>query len=130
MKCAFLRARRRGERAYSVDPVHVGADSGEDGGLLGIVAAEAGAEADDAVNLPASIAALAVQGASRVPLMHVTNNSIGSISVQLQTLHEMQQQEQTGNASFASSVLTLGFRLTLQPATTPSPPAQTILVVT
>lgn len=85
--CLFegTRARRRGERAYGVDPVHVGADSGEDGGLLGVVAAEAGAEADDAVNLPASVGALAVQGAARVPLMHVTNSSNRSVSVQLQT---------------------------------------------
>lgn len=62
---------RRRELAYSVDPVHVGADSSEDSGLLGVVAAEAGAEADDAVNLPASVTVLAVQGAARVPLFNV-----------------------------------------------------------
>lgn len=41
---------------------------GEDGGLFGIVAAEAGAKADDAVDLPGSSTVLAVQGATRVPL--------------------------------------------------------------
>lgn len=41
---------------------------GEDGGLFGVVAAEAGAEADDAVDLPGSSTVLAVQGATRVPL--------------------------------------------------------------
>lgn len=41
---------------------------GEDGGLLGVVAAEAGAKADNAVDLPGSSTVLAVQGATRVPL--------------------------------------------------------------
>lgn len=56
------------ERAYRADPAHVGADLGEDGGLFGVVAAEAGAKADDAVDLPGSSTILAVQGAARVPL--------------------------------------------------------------
>lgn len=61
MKRAFVKQRQHhkcgtgtGVLAYAVDPVHVGADFGEDGGLLGVVAAHAGAEADDAVNLPSS----------------------------------------------------------------------------
>lgn len=67
-------ARRQGELAYTVDPVHVGADSGEDGGLLGEVAAEAGAKAYDAVNFPGSFAVQAVQRAARIPLFNMTNS--------------------------------------------------------
>lgn len=48
---------------------------GEDGGLFGVVAAEARAKADDAVDLPGSSAVLAVQGATRVPLFNETNRS-------------------------------------------------------
>lgn len=82
MKRSFVKQRQRhecgtgdrGELAYAVDPVHVGGDSGEDGGLLGVVAAVAGAEADDAVNLPSSFAVLAVQRAARIPLFKTTNS--------------------------------------------------------
>lgn len=63
-----------GSEAYRVDPVHVGADAGEDGGLLGEIAAEPGAKADDAVNLPDTSSVLAVQGAARVALVHVTGD--------------------------------------------------------
>lgn len=53
---------------HCVDPVDVGADSGEDGGLLGKVAAETRAEADDAVNLPGTGRVLAVERTTRVSL--------------------------------------------------------------
>lgn len=53
---------------YVVDPAHVGADPGEDGGLLGVVAAHAGAEAHHTMDLPGAIVALAVQGTTRVSL--------------------------------------------------------------
>ena len=61
---------------HSADPVHVGADLGEDGGLLGEVAAEPRAEADDAVHLPRPVSTLAVQGAAGVALSHGSNMSI------------------------------------------------------
>lgn len=64
----------RGSEAYRVDPVNVGADSGEDGGLLGEIAAEPRAKADDAMNLPGTSSVLAVQRASRVALVHVTGD--------------------------------------------------------
>lgn len=64
----------KGLGAYRADPVDVGADLGEDGGLLGEIAAEPGAEADNAVNLPGTISVLAVQRAARVPLSHVREN--------------------------------------------------------
>lgn len=60
----------RGSGAYRADPVSVGADLGEDGGLLGEIAFEPGAKADDAVNLPGTISVPAVQRTSRVPLNH------------------------------------------------------------
>lgn len=63
----------RGSGAHRVDPVDVGADFSEDGGLLGVIAAEPRAEADDAVNLPGTSSVLAVQWATRVTLVHVTN---------------------------------------------------------
>ena len=62
-------------RTYSADPVHVGADLCEDGGLLGEVAAEARAEADDAVDLPGTVRVLAVQRASGVPLSREETHS-------------------------------------------------------
>ena len=58
----------RGSGAYRADPVDVGADLGEYSGLLGEIAAEPGAKADDAVNLPGTIGLLAVQRAARVTL--------------------------------------------------------------
>lgn len=53
---------------YIVDPVHVGADPGEDRGLLVVVAAHAGAKAHNAVHVPGAIGILAVQGTTRVSL--------------------------------------------------------------
>lgn len=53
---------------YIVDPVIKSRDSSEDGGLLHKVAAQARNETGDAVNLPGSIAVLAVQRATRVAL--------------------------------------------------------------
>lgn len=64
----------RGSGAYRVDPVDVGADFGEDSGLLLQVAFEPGAEADDAVNLPGTSRVLTVQRAARVSLIHMTEN--------------------------------------------------------
>lgn len=40
-----------------------------DGGLLRVVAAEAGAKAGNTVNLPGTITVLAVQGAAKVALI-------------------------------------------------------------
>lgn len=53
---------------YVVDPVIKSRDSGEDGRLLHEVAAQARNETGDAVNLPGSLAVLAVQRAARVAL--------------------------------------------------------------
>lgn len=53
---------------HVVDPADVGADSGEDRRLLGVVAAGAGAEADDTVDGPGAIRVLAVQGTTGVSL--------------------------------------------------------------
>ena len=53
---------------HAVDPVYVGADLGEDGGLLGDVAPLSRSEADHTVNRPGAIRVLAVQGAARVSL--------------------------------------------------------------
>lgn len=64
----------RGSEAYRVDPVNVVADSCEDGGLLGVIALEPQAKADDAMNLPGTSSVLAVQWASRVTLDHVTED--------------------------------------------------------
>lgn len=64
-----------GSGAYRADPVDVGADLGEDGGLLGEIAAETGTEADDAVDLPGTVGVLAVQRAAGVPLSHVRTAS-------------------------------------------------------
>lgn len=53
---------------HLADPVDVGGHPGEDRGLLESVAAQPGAEADDAPHLPGAVLRLAVQRASRVPL--------------------------------------------------------------
>lgn len=53
---------------YVVDPADVGADPGEDRGLLVVVAAHAGAKAHHAVHVPGAIGVLAVQGTARVSL--------------------------------------------------------------
>ena len=53
---------------HVVDPGNVGTDAGEDGGLLGVVAAHAGAKAHHTVNIPGAIRVLAVQGATGVSL--------------------------------------------------------------
>lgn len=53
---------------YLVDPVVESGDSGEDGGFVLIVAAEARNEAGDAVNLPGTCGVLTVQRAARVAL--------------------------------------------------------------
>lgn len=57
-----------GTGAHLVNPVDVGGHAGEDRGLLERVAAQAGAEADDAPHLPDTVLSLAVQRAARVPL--------------------------------------------------------------
>lgn len=53
---------------HVVYPGNVGTDAGEDGGLLGVVAAHAGAEAHHTMNVPGAIRVLAVQGATGVSL--------------------------------------------------------------
>jgi len=65
-------------RTYGVDPVHVGADLGEDGGLLGVVTAESQTEAHDTVDLPGTFSVLAVQGSARVSLNH---NNVPNITI-------------------------------------------------
>lgn len=55
-------------QGYRVDPVVEGGDSGEDGGLLVVVAAQRKDKAGDAVNLPGSLRVLTVQGTTRVTL--------------------------------------------------------------
>lgn len=54
--------------SYIADPVDVGADLGEDSGLLGVIAAESRPKADDAVNLPGAISGLTVERTTRVSL--------------------------------------------------------------
>lgn len=54
--------------AYVVDPVIESGDSGEDGGFLLVVAAQARNEAGNAMNLPDTLSVLTVQRASRVTL--------------------------------------------------------------
>lgn len=56
---------------YRADPVDVRADSGKDGGLLGVVAAEPRAEADNTVNLPDPSSVQTVQRTARVSLSQV-----------------------------------------------------------
>lgn len=53
---------------YTVNPVVESRDSGEDGGFLHKVAAQARNEAGDTVNLPGSLAVLTVQRAAGVTL--------------------------------------------------------------
>lgn len=60
----------RDSAAYRVDPFAVGADLGEDGGLLGVVATEPEAKAHNTMNLPGAVRVLAVQRATRVALSH------------------------------------------------------------
>lgn len=51
----------RTRRTYGADPVDVGADPGEDSGLLREVAAKTRAKADNTVNFPGTTWVLAVQ---------------------------------------------------------------------
>lgn len=53
--------------AYRVDPVNEVGDPGEDGWLAGVVAAQGGAEAHNAMYLPLAVR-LAVQWSAGVPL--------------------------------------------------------------
>lgn len=53
---------------HVVDPGDVGTDPGEDGGLLGVVAAHAGAEAHHTVDVPGAIRVLTVQRTAGVSL--------------------------------------------------------------
>lgn len=54
--------------SYRIDPVNVVGDPSEDRGLVVVVAAEGGPEADHAVHLPLAVGLLAVQRSSRVSL--------------------------------------------------------------
>lgn len=54
--------------SYRMDPVDVVGDAGEDRGLVVVVAAQGGPEADHAVHLPLAVGLLAVQGSSGVSL--------------------------------------------------------------
>lgn len=53
---------------YIIDPGNVARYTGEDGGLLGVVAAQAGAKTHNAVNIPGAVTSLAVQRATRITL--------------------------------------------------------------
>lgn len=53
---------------YIVDPGNVARHTGEGGGLLGVVAAQAGAKTHDTVNIPGAVTSLAVQRATRITL--------------------------------------------------------------
>ena len=70
MSCSISRERKSHEIFFThvVDPADVGADPGEDGGLLGVVAAHAGAKAHHTVDVPGAIRVLAVQGTAGVSL--------------------------------------------------------------
>lgn len=57
------------------DPVDVRGHAGEDRGLLDSVAAQRGAEADDALHLPETALSLAVQWAAGVPLCQTRRSS-------------------------------------------------------
>lgn len=59
---------RDGGASYRVDPVDVVGDPGEDRRLAGVVAAQSGAEAHDAVHLPLAVRCLAIQWSTGVPL--------------------------------------------------------------
>jgi len=53
---------------HITDPGTVARHTGEDGGLLVVVAAQAGAETHNAVNIPGAVTSLAVQRATRITL--------------------------------------------------------------
>lgn len=99
---------------YVVDPADVGADPGEDGGLLIVVAAHAGAEAHHAVHVPGAVAVLAVQGTSRVSLRNKRERNVHEAAAQAPRMFVKRKEKV----------------LTLQLASLPSPPAQTMLLVT
>lgn len=73
----WVERRGQGRRTHLVDPAVVGGHAGEDRGLLEGVAAQPGAEADDAPQLPRAILGLAVQWAARVPLRQTGRASEG-----------------------------------------------------
>lgn len=98
---------------YVVDPVDVGTDPGEDRGLLVVVAAHAGAKTNHAVHIPGAIGTLAVQGSARISL-----KSRREMCMRLQL------------RLYVCLWHTKEKWLTLQLASWPSPPAQTMLVVT
>lgn len=101
--------------AYPVDPADVGADPSEDRGLLGVVATHAWAEAHHTMDIPGTIRVTTVQGTTRVSLKggRQTNERVS----------------QGFTGSFTVGKIKR-IRLTLQLASFPSPPAQTMLLVT
>lgn len=60
--------RAHGAKSYRIDPVDVVGDSREDRGLVVVVAAEGGPEADHAMHFPLAVSPLAVQRSSGVSL--------------------------------------------------------------
>lgn len=67
---------------YIVDPADVGADPGEDRGLLIVVAAHAGAKAHHTVHVPGAISVLAVQGSSGVSLKNKREKEVHEAATQ------------------------------------------------
>lgn len=108
---------------HIVDPADVAADSGEDRGLLGVVAAQAGAEAHNSVDIPGAIRVATVQGATRVSL----KDGRGATRVKARrNTQSLRRQCKLPHDFISDRVI----RLTLQLASSPSPPAQIMLVVT
>jgi len=95
---------------YAVNPGDVGRDAGEDGGFARDVAAQTGDEAGDAVDLVLPVH-LAVEGTTRITLP------------ERGTHMRWEQRGCQWDAGDAQG-------RTLQPARTPSPPAQTMVFLT
>lgn len=68
MLCVQKNTNRFLKYTHIVDPGNVARHTGEDGGLLGVVAAHAGAKTHNTVNIPGAVTSLAVQRATRITL--------------------------------------------------------------
>lgn len=68
MVCAQKKTNSFVKCTHFIDPGNVARHTGEDGGLLGVVAAQAGAKTHNAMNIPGAVTSLAVQRATRITL--------------------------------------------------------------
>lgn len=68
MACVQKNTNRFIKYTHIVDPGDVARHTGEDRGLLGVVAAQAGAKTHNTVNIPGAVTSLAVQRATRITL--------------------------------------------------------------